>query len=74
MSAIWEVRKDVSRRFLSGLQKQIGTPDIERAEGWLYENVCVGLRATARGTTLQAFVTASAADHDAAAFMAGGSI
>ena len=32
------------------------------------------LRATARRTTLQAFVAASTPDHDAAAFMAGGSV
>ena len=32
------------------------------------------LRATARRATLQAFVAASTADHDAAALMAGGSI
>ena len=73
MNVICGVGRDVSRRFLARLQKQIGTPDVERAEGWLY--MCaLGLRATARGTTLQAFVTASAADHDAATFMAGGCI
>jgi len=56
------------------LQKQIGTPDVERAEAWFKNNGAFALRATARGTTLQTFVAASAADHDAAALMAGGGI